>query len=301
MKKLLTLFSLSALFSVSSFAQGSFPTTNAIWIQRIGQGEAPAKYTVIGLKNEDVVIGGKSYHKVFLSETDATLGTSSYVGGLREDISARRIYYYNLATSTERLLFDFSLAIGDTIYTGPGGAADGIVYNVDIVNIGGVDRTRITFRSLTSSTPWSLGEWVEGIGNTGLGGLLGSAMMQPTCDCATETICFSNNGVNQYHNGKYASIDCDNVFSLTGLATLTSDGVKISPNPAEGNVSFYLGTSRFGRLIIADITGRVIISIDVAGQDIVEVNVKTMNAGPYVFTLYAADGTQTNGKFVVAE
>lgn len=302
MKKLLTFFSLSAVFSLNALAQGTFPAANATWTQRIGQGEAAAKYTVIGLKNEDVVIGGRSYHKVFLSETDVTLGVSAYVGGLREDISTRRIYYYDLATSTERLLYDFSLSIGDTIHTGPGGSADGIVYNIDVVNIGGVDRTRITFRPMTSSAPWLAGEWVEGIGNTGLGGLLGSAMMQPTCDCGTQTLCFSNNGVTQYHNANFSSIDCDHVFSLSGVEILSSDVVSVAPNPAVGAANFRFGTpSRFTKLVITDVTGRVVTSAIVTGMDHISVDTHLLNAGMYVYNLHAVDGTLMNGKFLVAE
>jgi len=302
MKKLLTFFSLSALFSLSSFAQGTFPTANATWTQRIGQGEAAAKYTVIGLKNEDVVIGGHTYHKVFLSETDVTLGISAYVGGLREDISARRIYYYDLTSGTERLLYDFSLSIGDTIHTGPGGSADGIVYNIDIVNIGGIDRTRISFRPLTSATPWPFGEWVEGIGNTGLGGLLGSAMMQPTCDCGTKTLCFSNNGVTQYHNANFASIDCDNVFSLAGVGVLPSDLVSVSPNPATGTANFRFGSaSGLSKLVLADVTGKVVLSTSIAGMDQMSVDTRAMNPGLYVYSIHNSGGAVMNGKLVVSK
>jgi len=302
MKKLLTLFSLSALFALNSFAQATFPTENATWTQRVGQGEGAAKYTVIGLKNENVVIAGKSYHKVFLSETDVTLGVSAYVGGLREDISARRIYYYDLSTSTERLLYDFSLSIGDTIHTGPGGSADGIVYNIDVVNIGGVDRTRITFRAMTSTAPWSAGEWVEGIGNTGLGGLLGSPMMQPTCDCGTKTICFANNGVTQYHNANFASIDCDNVFSPAGIDVLASDLVSVSPNPATGTANFRFGSaSGLSELVLADITGKVVFSTSIAGVDQVSVDTRAMNPGLYVYSIHTINGSVMNGKLVVSK
>lgn len=302
MRKSLTLISLAAFFSLNLFAQGSFPTANATWTQRIGMGEAPPKYTVIGLKNEDVVLGGHTYHKVFESETDVTLATSAYIGGIREDIAARRIYFYDLAKSSERLLFDFSVSIGDTIHTGPGGSADGIVYNVDVINIGGIDRTRITFRPLTSSAPWPFGEWVEGIGNTGLGGLLGSAMVQPTCDCGTKTICFSNNGVTQYHNANYASVDCDNVFSTTGIRTVSDAAVGVSPNPASGSVNFHLAApSPYSKLVIADITGKAVLTQDIVGLPDFAIDTRSMKPGLYVYNLSAENGDRTNGKFVVSE
>ncbi|MBX2905566.1 MAG: T9SS type A sorting domain-containing protein [Taibaiella sp.] len=302
MKKLLTLFSLSALFSTGTFAQGTFPTSNATWTLRIGQGEAAPKYAVMGLKNEDDTIGAHIYHKVFESETDVTLGTSAYIGGIREDIAARRIYYYDLAKASERLLYDFSLSIGDTIHTGPSGSADGIVNNVDIVNIGGVDRTRITFRQLTSTLAWPYGEWVEGIGNAGLGGLLGSAMMQPTCDCGTQTVCFANDGVTKYHNANYASIDCDNVFSLTSVADVAEASLIVSPNPARGIVNFRVGNaSQFSKLTIADITGKTILTKDVDGLSATSVDTRFFTPGLYVYRLSAKDGSATNGKFVVAD
>ena len=302
MRKFLTLISLAAFFSLSLFAQGSFPTANATWTQRIGMGEAPPKYTVIGLKNENVVLGGHTYHKVFESETDVTLATSAYIGGIREDIAARRIYFYDLAKSSERLLFDFSVSIVDTIHTGPSGSADGIVYNVDVINIGGIDRTRITFRQLTSSAAWPFGEWVEGIGNTGLGGLLGSAMMQPTCDCGTKTICFSNNGVTQYHNANYASVDCDNVFSTTGIRAVGDATVGVSPNPAYASVNFHLAApSPYSKLVIADIAGKAVLTRDIANLPDFAIDTRTMKPGLYVYTLSAENGDRTNGKFIVSE
>lgn len=300
MSKTLTFLFFSAIISSTAIAQVSFPLIKTTWTQRHGQGEAPPKFTVIGVKSDNVVIGGKIYHKVYQSETDVTLGISAYVGAIREDAMTRRVYYYDLAKGTERMVYDFSLNVGDTVFTAPGNA-EAIVYATDIVNIAGVDRKRITFRLPAASTPWMEGEWVEGIGNTGVGGLTGSPMAQPTCDCATTTVCFAGDGVIMYHNANYLTVDCENVFSTAAAGSLSSvhDNVKFVPNPASGFARMLLPAGKFETLTIADVAGRIVRKAHVAGQTESMVDTRDMAPGVYFYRLDGGKEIAETGKFSV--
>ncbi|MCW3121121.1 MAG: hypothetical protein JWQ38_613, partial [Flavipsychrobacter sp.] len=67
-----------------------FPTANATWTQRHGNGEADPSFYVVGLKTDDTVITGITYHKIYRSD-HATLDGGTFIGGLRED-GAKHIY-----------------------------------------------------------------------------------------------------------------------------------------------------------------------------------------------------------------
>lgn len=303
MLKTCTLLFVSLLTAGAAMAQSVFPLTNVTWTQRHGQHEASPRFTVIGVKSDNAVIGGKTYRKVYQSETDVTLGVSAYVGGLREDVANKRVYYYELAKGAERLIYDFSLAVGDTIFTGPAGAAEGIVHSVDMAVIGGLDRKRITFRMLGSSAAWTGGEWVEGIGNTGIGGLLGSPMAQPTCDCGTATVCYSKDGSIVYHNGIYSSVDCDAVFSPASVGSVAenTDEPRMVPNPVKGDARLLLPAGRYNTLSVLDVAGRIVAELAIGSQTEVAVQTAGLPAGVYVYRLARADGATETRKFIISE
>ncbi len=78
------------------------------------------------LKDNDTVINGNLYHKLYHS-TDTIFTEDKLIGGLRED--NKKVYYYSIKTvsfspeckytdiakDTEILLYDFSFKIGDTV------------------------------------------------------------------------------------------------------------------------------------------------------------------------------------------
>ncbi len=301
MKKHVTLvLLLGGMYAAS--AQVPFPSSNAVWTERHGNTDAAPNFYVTGIKTDDITIGSNTYHKVYRSANDLVLDATEYIGGLREDAVTKRVYFYNAATSAERLLYDFSLSPGDTIFTGTGGAAEGVVYAVDTVTIASVARRRLTFRALSMSTPGTDAAWVEGIGNVGYGGFLYTSLVHPTCDCGFNTVCYDKDGSELFKSSSYASIDCDAVFSTAHVneTFVHSTQVTVFPNPVTGMSHLQLtGNERYNSLTIADIMGKTIKTADVTGITDVALDKNSFAPGIYIYHLQNEAGSNLSGKFVV--
>jgi hypothetical protein len=294
MKQLYAL--LLAAGSMAAHAQTyvPFPTSNTTWTERLGRNDNSPGFRMLGLKNADTVIGGVTYHKLYQSP-DAVLDESEWIGGLREN-AAHKVYFYNNSTHTETVIYDFSVAVADTVITQ--GSMQGIVHSIDSVLIGGSYRMRINFRMPGSSAMWLGGSWVAGMGNTGVGGLLGSPLAQPTCDCATEIICAQQTGSWNYHNSKYGSLDCTNVL---GTEVLHTDAIHadIYPNPITNTSTLSItGNAGFDQVSIYDMQGRKVKTLAVVVGGTI-LSKSDYAPGVYVYRLQNSAGETLAGKFMV--
>jgi len=123
MKKLITI--LFAALSISSYAQNSFPTSNAIWNYKVNasdmfsdqSGERSIYYTICG----DTVINGNICNKLYTTLDTVICGYNlkQLLGYFRQD--EQKIYfapygYTENSFGREFLLYDFGLSIGDTVF-----------------------------------------------------------------------------------------------------------------------------------------------------------------------------------------
>jgi hypothetical protein len=60
----------------------------------------------------DTVLGSYMYKKFY-----KTAPTVQLTGAIRNDIPAKKVYYYDFNSGVESLVFNFDLSIGDTVYT----------------------------------------------------------------------------------------------------------------------------------------------------------------------------------------
>ena len=103
------------------------PDSNAVW--RVDWSSSshcwpPSLYSkyqyTIGM---DTTIGIKTYKKIFRSGRAGMCGGSAgsyiynYAGGMRQDTINKKVYFICPNYSTDTLLYDFSLHIGDTLHT----------------------------------------------------------------------------------------------------------------------------------------------------------------------------------------
>jgi hypothetical protein len=79
-------------------------------------------------------------------------------------------------------------------------------------------------------------------------------------------------------------------------------GFVIWPNPASGEVAIELAPSRFDRTVrFTDATGRVALEQKIgAGTMTRNIDISSLNPGPYAVTLLAADGSKKSARLMVA-
>jgi hypothetical protein len=293
MKKTATL--LLCLFAVLTGKSQSyipFPDSNAIWTERHANSESSVDIYTYGLKNGDTVFNGISYHKLYFSN-DSVLDANEFWAGLRQDVAAKKVYLYKPG-SPEKLVFDFSLQTGD-IFNG-----NLQVSLVDSIFLGGVYRKRFSFTMTTSGIPMS-GQWVEGIGNTDMGGPFGYPAMQPTCDCGSSTLCVGQNGQWIYHNTHHITPGCYKSMSIQDNAPVWGPVVQVYPNPltsGTGHISLPRG-HEFITLDIYNIAGSKLRSYDVSGKTNISLYRSELAAGMYYYRLTGTKANSYTGRFVV--
>lgn len=74
----------------------------------------------------DTILNGREYFKCYFAESNRSgnnlhpttdlYGLNKVIGGVRNDIPAKKVYFYSLRTNTEELLYDFDLQLGDTLF-----------------------------------------------------------------------------------------------------------------------------------------------------------------------------------------
>src|SRR5665811_499822 len=123
--KILKLSAIVLLFTLTVKAQEyqyvPFPDSNAVWSESYSSSDAPWIYNKYALFNEDTIINGIVYHKLFHTEnkSEITRENSVCIGRIRED-SLKRVFvngtmFFAVPETEELMIYDFSLEVGDTI------------------------------------------------------------------------------------------------------------------------------------------------------------------------------------------
>jgi hypothetical protein len=141
--------------SYTPFPQSA--TWNEVDIWQPGPTSITIRYYDYILVDEDTVIEQKTYQKIFRSDNQLT-----YVGGLRQT-NDKRIYYYPMSDTTEHLLYQFGLEVGDTLTVHKSGQPTTIL-EIDSVFVGITYRKRYQVQSIQGI--FGPEYWIEGIGST---------------------------------------------------------------------------------------------------------------------------------------
>ncbi len=65
---------------------------------------------------KDTIVGVNTYKKFYHVYMYPSAGPGNHVGYLREDTIARKVYWLDKSLASESLIYDFSLAVGDSVY-----------------------------------------------------------------------------------------------------------------------------------------------------------------------------------------
>jgi len=199
MEKRLFILILIVFAKFSSAQPHLFNLSNSVWTVFEHQTN---KYYSQG----DTLINSISYAKFYVNID--TFQTHYLKGFMRQDTLQKKVYWLNINSTQEHLLYDFSLNVGDTVEVYPGiysylGTARMKVNAIDSLVILGNYHKRFTMENVQLGIMFSEEYWIEGIGsNFGLlmsgswNAGIHSEWIFPSLMCYTEndTLVFLNQG-----------------------------------------------------------------------------------------------------------
>lgn len=203
----------------------------------------------------DTLVNGTLYHKIYkngYSHEHCNFGNtvnnwfyydSVYTGAYREDTLTKTVYFLFANNSSECLLYDFDLNVGDTIKDACQISLWGTVSSIDSILIDSNYRKRINFSSFQSL--------IEGIGTT-------SGLIEPffSLEIGATLLCFKQNNQILYPD---TATTCDLITASGEIENPVKD-LKIFPNPAsaELNINFIIDKQSFVELHLFNSLGEKI-------------------------------------------
>ena len=261
-----------------------FPDSNALWnIVREDYGwpvNSIEHYSIeiIG----DTIINGSLYQKLFtpyIQPFDQSAVSLGYNGAIREDTINKKVFIIPPSESSEQLLYDFTMQVGDTVqgyietYSDP----KDTVISVDSILVGNNYRKRW---NINAEYDISL---IEGIGSTY--GLIEKSPGQ-LIDCPNFwIICFKQNGMTIFPD---TLTNCDLITSINNINK--KKFVVIYPNPSNGFLTIeFENYSLVKKIIITDLTGKTVISRENLNELKMEI---FLPAGVYLLEVVCTDMKQ---------
>ena len=287
-----------------------FPAKNTIWSESFypGGGYYPNKYHYFALKDNDTIIKGNEYHKLYFSY-DTTFAEENICGAIREE--NKRVYYYSIdsltcvntpmPTDTEIVLYDFNLQIGDTItdeefrvrYPG-----ELILMKTDSLLVGSEYMKVYNFGHPIDSKDYIIeqAQWVEGVGC--IRGLMADMGYMAVGSSSYSTLnCFIQNGEVLYHSEEHP--DCFPTNVSVELKKLNL-GFQVYPNPTNGNtVRFEWGNSEIENIEVFNLLGELVDSKIVTTKSFIDYPTNKMQPGIYLYKATDKNRFYQTGRFVV--
>jgi hypothetical protein len=322
MKNFILVIVLIALMVQVSTAQTNvfhpMPDSNAIWHEILStgtyvDGDNPCfdcmdyQYQIIG----DTIVGSNTHHKLYrvgygynyTSQNGCSqqlnciwTNTDYYLGCFREDTAARKDYYIYPADTTESLLYDFTLNVGDTLRISIHGPQQtGVVQKIDSIMVGTDYRKRWI---LDTSDVEYIATFIEGIGNT-LGLLANFSYFEQN----QHLLCFTQNTITLYHDSLSGDPfnPSSNCTLTVGIKELSKDKINMTiiPNPATTSITIHSTMSIINyQLSIEDVLGNKIYQQTITSND-TQIDVSTWSEGVYFYEVRGANDV-ARGKFVKA-
>jgi len=307
MRKLLILY---YFFVVDVKAQTSvyhpFPDSGAVWHQErsvlISHSDYYNFVEEFSLGN-DTIIGSFTYKKLnivllhelsvsyicFPSRPAIPVSYSGYIGGIRQDILSKRVYYLEGSSNVEYLLYDFSLSVNDTLPATFNNLDTLTVQSIDSIFDGSNWRKRFNLLNGSWSSSNSL---IEGIGSTR--GLLSD--LDPWIQARAELHCFQENGNTLYQDT--CPTGCD--FIITNNQNLDRlNSLQVYPNPFSTYTTIKLNTDfTEGELRVFNSFGQLVRFEESKGSIIIVEKGSLVN-GIYLFQLSNLKGLILNSKVII--
>ncbi|MBP1629346.1 MAG: hypothetical protein H6Q15_239 [Bacteroidetes bacterium] len=268
-----------------------------IWTTYFGITETPVShYNRFALTEEDTVIESETYKKLYwFQDSVFNSSTAECIGGIRENDN-RQVFYkgkaeYDHEYWPNRMLYDFSLSIGDTFLGNINTYLR--VLSIDTVEINNIQRRKFNiieiFRADTNYME-GVGNWIEGIGD--MQGILYSIYHLLIHSSGGFLRCYEYNGELQYHYGKEG---CSNTVGLNDIEKDKAE-ILVYPIPAKDDINFSC-SFMIKDIEIYDIMGRRVLKTEVKDYS-KTINISSYTKGSYIAKLNTEQGLVSK-KFIV--
>jgi hypothetical protein len=300
-KQLFTLIIIFVLpFILKAREYHPFPTKNTVWAEFFypGGGHYPNMYHYFSMKDNDTIIKGNHYQKLYFSY-DTIFTEDKLCGGLREE--NKRVYYYSIDSLTclylpmpvdsEIILYDFNLKLGDTITYPkfrvrlPGKL---ILNKIDSMIIDNEYREVYTF-GYPAGDIIKEAQWIEGIGC--LRGLFADIGYIFDNDMKSDLICFIQDHNVLYHFYYYYNYQCYNKNPDAVQLIRSSSKIKIIPNPVCTSALIEFEKPEYQKLIISDQSGKKLMEYNLEGKQSIVIDKGELLDGLYLLSVYDKAGT----------
>ena len=274
MKRKILLFFILCKFVYSiTLAQNyiPFPDSGGVWKETYSWQPSPFFYNGIGdtYLEGDTVFNDTVYHKIYNLRrdvfcSDIIISGPEYDGALREDTINHKVYYRWSNYAGEKLLYDYTLQVGDTLPYEMGWFSPYFgVYVKSIDTITTFDGTNRRIWYLDHDMPFE--GWpqiVEGIGCTS--GLLG--YIEPYWEGWNELLCFSINNDEVWRSWRDTCYVITDSCASVGIDEALHPKAKVVcyPNPVSNSTSVYFEIDQSNNfnnyLMVFDLYGKEISS-----------------------------------------
>jgi len=262
-----TKFFIFSVFILTSFAAKAqqyipFPDSNAVWgieygcfdVTQCPNGDIVRWQYYI---SKDTVIGPHNYIKINSRITSPSTTGCCALGMpyltcflLRSDTLSRKVYLLECDSTNEKLLYNFSMNIGDTLKGFLSLQDQGLIhtlYSIDSVLINGNYRKMYHFElNQIPPTLCDIDYIIEGIG--GIAGLIEPISFAESS--SSTLLCYSENGNVIYTpgdafptcGGSVSNIWCDPTVSITDFNNIINN-ISIYPNPSFGSFTIEINNN----------------------------------------------------------
>lgn len=267
-----------------------FPDSNAVWNFHYGaycfwEGSSDEYYSIVIAG--DTVINGIQYNALrtpYLQSNSVGVCGSALTGqgAFREDVAQRKVYFIPSGETTEYLLYDFTMQVGDSVkgYTQRFGQYD-IVQAIDSVLVGSSYRKRWIVNNCYNI------HFIEGIGST-----FGLFNQSPGCftDMPYYTLtCFSQEGNTLFPS---TVTSCDVITSTAEVKREAE--FKLYPVPARNELHITQDLSSSGIIRITDVSGKMITKCEKSHT----IDISFLSPGFYFLSIENASGTREVSRFI---
>ena len=294
-RRLLICLALSHMLTLNSFSQTHkyipFPDSNYIWVVEYFNGFGDMDFGYQRVLTGKIEINNQVY-TILDDMSDSNLTPSPiFYYGIRNDTSTRKVFIYDKQSGKEKLLYDFSLKIGDTIpkdfnsrYIGS------IITDIDSIDIAGNTHLVYFVDNNTDKFPY-----IEGIGSIG-----GPIEKNYSFEGRYRLRCtMIRSTLSSYYT--IPGVPCK-LFHYTDVTELMpfKEGIEVFPNPVNETSVIKLAGSAdvIKNLIIFDLTGKTIIEVHAINNDTYPFENQIFNKGLYFYRIESRNGKVYTGRMI---